>query len=78
MKHDNTLKEATINKDQPTEEEAKEAVKTLIAWAGDNPNREGRPVPKEKSGSGFNKQIAILAMRTKTDKAGTNRLILRS
>ena len=25
----------------PTREEAMNAVKTLIAWAGDNPNREG-------------------------------------
>ena len=28
-------------KKQPSEEEAKEAVKTLISWAGDDPNREG-------------------------------------
>jgi len=26
---------------RPTREQAEEAVKTLIAWAGDNPNREG-------------------------------------
>ena len=28
-------------KEVPTEEEAKEAVRTMIAWAGDDPSREG-------------------------------------
>ena len=28
-------------KNKPTKEEAKEAVKTLIKWAGDDPTREG-------------------------------------
>jgi GTP cyclohydrolase IA len=33
--------------EQPTQEEAEAAVRTLIAWAGDNPNREGlRDTPK--------------------------------
>ena len=41
MKNNNTLKKNIISKSQPSEEEAKEAVKTLIAWAGDNPDREG-------------------------------------
>ena len=41
MKNNNTLKKNIISKNHPSEEEAKEAVKTLIAWAGDNPNREG-------------------------------------
>ena len=41
MKNNNTLKKNIISKNYPSEEEAKEAVKTLIAWAGDNPNREG-------------------------------------
>ena len=41
MKNSNTLKKNIISKNQPSEEEAKEAVKTLIAWAGDNPDREG-------------------------------------
>ena len=30
-----------IKSAKPTEEEAMEAVKTLIKWTGDNPNREG-------------------------------------
>ena len=41
MKKNNTLKKNIISKNYPSEEEAKEAVKTLIAWAGDNPDREG-------------------------------------
>ena len=32
---------------KPSRKEAEEAVKTLIKWAGDNPNREGlRETPK--------------------------------
>ena len=41
MKNNNTLKKNIISKNYPSEEEAKEAVKTLIAWAGDDPDREG-------------------------------------
>ena len=41
MKNNNTMKKNIISKNYPSEEEAKEAVKTLIAWAGDNPDREG-------------------------------------
>ncbi len=41
MKHNNSLKNKIINKTQPSQEEAMDAVKTLIAWAGDNPEREG-------------------------------------
>ena len=35
------LKKNIKYKNNPTEEEAKEAVRTMIAWAGDDPNREG-------------------------------------
>ena len=41
MKQTNILKKKENIKKQPSEEEAKEAVKTLISWAGDDPNREG-------------------------------------
>ncbi len=30
-----------VNGDKPTEEEAREAVRTLLRWAGDDPQREG-------------------------------------
>ena len=41
MKQSNILEKKENTKKQPTEEEAKQAVRTLIAWAGDDPNREG-------------------------------------
>jgi len=41
MKHNSNLKKSLITKARPSEDEAMDAVKTLIAWAGDNPEREG-------------------------------------
>ncbi|MDC3024584.1 GTP cyclohydrolase I FolE, partial [Alphaproteobacteria bacterium] len=41
MKQSNILKKKENTKKVPTEEEAKEAVRTLISWAGDDPEREG-------------------------------------
>ncbi len=41
MKQTNILKKKENTKKQPTEEQAKEAVRTLISWAGDDPEREG-------------------------------------
>ena len=35
------MKKVTPLNPKPTREEAEAAVKTLISWAGDNPNREG-------------------------------------
>ena len=44
----------------------------------ENPNNDVRPVSKDVPGYGLKKQIAILVMKTKTERAGTNLLILRS
>ena len=41
MKQSNILEKKENTKKQPTEEEAKQAVRTLISWVGDDPNREG-------------------------------------
>ena len=41
MKQTNILRKKENIKKQPSEDEAKQAVKTLIAWAGDDPDREG-------------------------------------
>ena len=41
MKENHSLKKKETIKYEPSELEAMEAVKTLIAWAGDDPNREG-------------------------------------
>ena len=41
MKQNNKFKTKLNSKNYPSEQEAMDAVKTLIAWAGDDPNREG-------------------------------------
>ena len=41
MKQNIVAKKESSNSHKPSREEAKEAVKTMLAWAGDNPNREG-------------------------------------
>tara|TARA_B100000674_G_C37647258_1_gene826217 strand:- start:43 stop:651 length:609 start_codon:yes stop_codon:yes gene_type:complete len=41
MTTNNLLKKEKKTREKPSEEQAKEAVRTLIAWAGDDPNREG-------------------------------------
>ena len=41
MKQSNILEKKENTKKLPSEEEAKQAVRTLISWAGDDPNREG-------------------------------------
>ena len=41
MKQNIVVKKESSNNHKPSREEAKEAVKTMLAWAGDNPNREG-------------------------------------
>ena len=33
--------DAMVNQDRPTREDAEDAVRTLIRWAGDDPSREG-------------------------------------
>ena len=41
MKNNVATKKISTSKNKPTREEAKQAVKTMLAWAGDNPDREG-------------------------------------
>ena len=41
MKQNIVAQKESSNNHKPSREEAKEAVKTMLAWAGDNPNREG-------------------------------------
>ena len=35
------IREQDVKVDKPSREEAEAAVRTLISWAGDNPDREG-------------------------------------
>ena len=51
---------------------------TYVMNPPDNFALEEALIIKEKIGSGLNKQIAILVIRTKTDNAGTSRFTLRS
>lgn len=39
--HPPTHRRSPITRPQPTREQAEEAVRTLLAWTGDNPDREG-------------------------------------
>ena len=48
----------------------------IIKLRFDNQNNDVRPVRKDNSGSGLNKQIVMLIINTKTDSAGINRFIL--
>ena len=41
MKQNIVAKKESSNNQKPSREEAKEAVRTMLAWAGENPNREG-------------------------------------
>ncbi|PPR29672.1 MAG: GTP cyclohydrolase 1 [Alphaproteobacteria bacterium MarineAlpha9_Bin2] len=41
MKQNIVTKKETASIQKPTREEAKQAIKIMLAWAGDNPNREG-------------------------------------
>ena len=41
MKQNIVTKKESSNNQKPSREEAKEAVRTMLAWAGENPNREG-------------------------------------
>ena len=41
MKQNIVTKKETVSIQKPTREEAKQAIKIMLAWAGDNPNREG-------------------------------------
>ena len=41
MKQNIATKKETASIQKPTREEAKQAIKIMLAWAGDNPNREG-------------------------------------
>lgn len=40
-KHPPTHRGSPITRPRPTREQAEEAVRTLLAWTGDNPDREG-------------------------------------
>jgi GTP cyclohydrolase IA len=67
---------------RPTQQEAEEAVKTLLAWAGDNPHREGlldtpRRVTKafQEYYSGYDQNPSEILDRVFTDVAGYDDMV---
>ena len=70
------------NLNRPSREEAMEAVKTLISWAGDNPSREGLiETPKrvvkayEEFYSGYNQDPVEVLGKTFSDVAGYDDIV---
>jgi len=78
-------KEKTINKpkSKPSKEEAMDAVRTMIAWAGDDPNREGLlETPKrvikayEEFFAGYNMDPDEILNKTFEEVAGYDEMII--
>jgi GTP cyclohydrolase IA len=76
-------KQAVLPVTRPTQEEAEAAVRTLLAWTGDNPNREGlqdtpRRVTKAFKDyfSGYAKDPADELSRTFTEVGGYDDMVM--
>lgn len=72
-----------LNQNKPTRQQAEEAVKTLISWAGDNPGREGLlETPKrvvkayEEFFSGYSAEPSEILGKTFEDVEGYEDLVL--
>ncbi|MEE2525980.1 GTP cyclohydrolase I FolE [Hyphobacterium sp. HN65] len=77
------LRPETLAQTRPSREQAEEAVRTLIAWAGDNPNREGLlDTPKrvvkayEEWFSGYEADPAKELSRTFEDVQGYDDMVM--
>ena len=82
MKKD-TIKKVTKITSKPSRKEAEEAVKTLIKWAGDNPNREGlRETPKrvanayEEFFNGYESKPVEILSKTFDDVEGYDEMVI--
>ena len=80
MSNDKTINEKSV---RPTREEAMEAVKTMLAWAGDDPTREGLlETPKrvvkayEEFFSGYNMDPDEILNKTFEEVAGYDEMII--
>lgn len=79
----NLTKKVTKIRSRPSRKEAEVAVKTLIKWAGDNPNREGlRETPKrvidsyEEFFSGYQSKPAEILSKTFDDVEGYDEMVI--
>ena len=77
------MKKVTPLNPKPTREEAEAAVKTLISWAGDNPNREGLiETPKrvvksyEESYSGYDQDPEEILSKVFEEVEGYDEIII--
>jgi GTP cyclohydrolase IA len=75
--------DAIIKKHRPTQDEAEAAVRTLLAWAGDDPGREGlidtpRRVAKafKEYFSGYHDEPADVLSRTFSDVGGYDDIVM--
>tara|TARA_B100001245_G_scaffold189143_1_gene147266 strand:+ start:540 stop:1154 length:615 start_codon:yes stop_codon:yes gene_type:complete len=82
MKKD-IIKKVTKITSRPSRKEAEEAVKTLIKWAGDNPNREGlRETPKRVAKaykeffSGYESKPVEILSKTFDDVEGYDEMVI--
>jgi len=82
MKKD-IIKKVTKITSKPSRKEAEEAVKTLIKWAGDNPNREGlRETPKRVAKaykeffSGYESKPVEILSKTFDDVEGYDEMVI--
>lgn len=78
-----TVLKAVNPPQRPTKEEAMEAVRTLIAWAGDDPNREGlRDTPKRVVNAysewfrGYDMDADVELARTFEDVSGYDDMVI--
>jgi len=78
-----TLGAASVTEDRPTQEDAEAAIRTLIRWAGDNPDREGvRDTPARVARSyleffaGYEQDPVVMLERTFEEVEGYDEIVL--
>ena len=83
MKNNIATKKISTSKSKPTREEAKQAVKTMLAWAGDNPDREGLIETPERVVSayeeffaGYNMNPDHILSKTFEEVAGYDEMVI--
>ena len=83
MKNNIATKKISTSKNKPTREEAKQAVKTMLAWAGDNPDREGLIETPERVVSayeeffaGYNMNPDHILSKTFEEVAGYDEMVI--